>query len=313
MITMNESYKNADIVVGNTPVVRLRAIEKEYGLSAALYAKDESKNEGGSIKDRVALAIIDDAEKKGKLRRGGVIVEATSGNTGVGLALIGNARGYKTVIVMPDSMSVERRELIKRYGGEIVLTDGKKGMQGAVAEALRMVGNTPNCVLADQFNNPACVAAHYQTTAPEIWTQTGGRVDVFVAAVGTGGTLTGTGRFLKQRNPDIRVVAVEPRTSPLLSQGVAGAHAIQGIGANFVPSVLDRSVYDEVLTVTDEAAFATAKLLRRAEGLFVGISSGANVAAAIELARREENRDKNIVTILPDDGGRYASIPEFAD
>lgn len=311
MIMMNENNKNAEIKVGNTPLVRLRAIEKMYGLSAALYAKDESKNAGGSIKDRVAVAIIDDAEKKGKLRCGGVIVEATSGNTGVGLALIGKARGYQTRIVMPDSMSVERRELIVRYGGEITLTDGKKGMQGAVEEALHIVDTTPNCVLADQFNNPACVAAHYTTTAPEIWTQTDGRVDVFVAAVGTGGTLTGTGRFLKERNPDVRVVAVEPQSSPLLSEGKAGAHAIQGIGANFVPSVLDRSVYDEVLTVTDEESFATAKLLRTVEGLFVGISSGANVAAAIRLAQRRENLGKNIITVLPDDGGRYASIPKF--
>ena len=306
---MNEK----SIKVGDTPLLRLTAIEKEYGLSAALYAKVESENAGGSIKDRVAVAIIDRAEKEGTLQKGGTIVEATSGNTGIGLALIGKARGYKTLIVMPDSMSAERRALIKRYGGEIELTDGKKGMQGAVERALEIVANTPNCVLADQFNNPACVAAHYQTTAPEIWSQTGGKTDIFVAAVGTGGTLTGTGRFLKEQNANIRIVAVEPQKSPLLSQGKAGAHAIQGIGANFVPSVLDRTVYDEVLTVTDEAAFATAKLLKKAEKLFVGISSGANVAAAVALAKREENKGKNIVTVLPDDGGRYASILEFME
>ena len=306
---MNEK----SIKVGDTPLLRLTAIEKEYGLSAALYAKVESENAGGSIKDRVAVAIIDRAEKEGTLQKGGTIVEATSGNTGIGLALIGKARGYKTLIVMPDSMSAERRALIKRYGGEIELTDGKKGMQGAVERALEIVANTPNCVLADQFNNPACVAAHYQTTAPEIWSQTGGKTDIFVAAVGTGGTLTGTGRFLKEQNANIRIVAVEPQKSPLLSQGKAGAHAIQGIGANFVPSVLDRTVYDEVLTVTDEAAFATAKLLKKAEKLFVGISSGANVAAAVALAKREENKGKNIVTVLPDDGGRYESILEFME
>ena len=297
--------------VGNTQLVRLSQIEKRYGLQAALYAKLESENEGGSIKDRVAIAIIDQAEKEGRLQKGGVIVEATSGNTGVGLALVGKARGYKTLIVMPDSMSVERRQLIQNYGGEIVLTDGKKGMQGAVERAQEIVQNTPNSLLADQFNNPACVLAHYQTTGPEIWSQTEQKTDVFVAAVGTGGTLTGIGKFLKEQNANIRVVAVEPEKSPLLSQGRAAAHAIQGIGANFVPAVLDKTVYDEVLTVADEEAFATARLLRKTENLFVGISSGANVAAAVLLAKRVENKGKNIVTILPDDGGRYASIPEF--
>ena len=300
-----------DMKIGNTPLVRLIEIEKEYGLSAALYAKVESENAGGSIKDRVAVAIIDKAERDGKLQSGGAIVEATSGNTGIGLALVGKARGYKTVIVMPDSMSVERRALIQSYGGEIELTDGKKGMQGAVERAQELVKNTPNSLLADQFNNPACVTAHYQTTGPEIWAQTGGKIDIFVAAVGTGGTLTGTGKFLKEKNADIRIVAVEPQKSPLLSQGKAAAHGIQGIGANFVPSVLDRNIYDEIGTVTDENAFEIARLLREKQNLFVGISSGANVAAAIELAKREENREKNIVTVLPDDGGRYASIPEF--
>lgn len=299
------------IKVGNTRLARLTKIEKLYHLQAALYAKVENENEGGSIKDRVALAIIDQAEKDGKLQNGGTMVEATSGNTGVGLALVGKKRGYKTVIVMPDSMSVERIELIKSYGGEIELTDGKKGMQGAVERAQEIVKNTLNSVLADQFNNPACVTAHYQTTGPEIWAQTDGKTDIFVAAVGTGGTLTGIGKFLKEKNSNIRVVAVEPQKSPLLSQGKAAAHGIQGIGANFVPAVLDRNIYDEVLTVTDEEAFAIAKLLKREENLYVGISSGANVAAAITLAKRQENKGKNIVTVLPDDGGRYASIPQF--
>ena len=301
------------IKIGNTRLAWLQNIEKIYNLKAALYAKVESENAGGSIKDRVALAIIDQAEKDGKLQNGGTMVEATSGNTGVGLALVGKKRGYKTIIVMPDSMSVERIALIKSYGGEVELTDGKKGMQGAVERALEIVNNTQNSVLADQFNNPACAAAHYQTTAPEIWSQTDGKTDIFVAAVGTGGTLTGIGKFLKEKNAAIRVVAVEPQKSPLLSGGKAAAHGIQGIGANFVPAVLDRNIYDEVLTVTDEEAFATAKLLRKQENLYVGISSGANVAAAIALAKREENAGKNIVTVLPDDGGRYASIPQFND
>ena len=299
--------------IGNTRLARLSNIEKIYHLKAALYAKVESENAGGSIKDRVAVAIIDQAEADGKLKNGGAIVEATSGNTGVGLALVGKARGYKTLIVMPDSMSVERRALIQSYGGEIELTDGKKGMQGAVERAQELVKNTPNSVLADQFNNPACVAAHYQTTAPEIWAQTEGKTDIFVAAVGTGGTLTGIGKFLKEQNADIKVVAVEPQKSPLLSQGKAAVHGIQGIGANFIPAVLDRNIYDEVLTVTDEEAFAIAKLLKKEENIYVGISSGANVAAAIALAKREENAGKNIVTVLPDDGGRYASIPQFND
>lgn len=307
-MTMDRAMK-----VGNTRLARLSNIEKMYNLKSALYAKVESENASGSIKDRVAVAIIDGAEKDGKLQKGGVIVEATSGNTGVGLALVGKQRGYKTIIVMPDSMSVERIELIKSYGGEVVLTDGKKGMQAAVERAQEIVKNTPNSVLADQFNNPACAAAHYQTTGPEIWAQTDGKTDIFVAAVGTGGTLTGTGKFLKEKNVDIRVVAVEPQKSPLLSQGKAAAHGIQGIGANFIPAVLDRNIYDEVLTVTDEEAFAIAKLLKKEENLYVGISSGANVAAAIALAQRDENAGKNIVTVLPDDGGRYASIPQFND
>ena len=301
------------IKIGNTPLVRLREIEKKYALSAALYAKVENQNSGGSIKDRVAVAILDKAEQDGRLQNGGTVVEATSGNTGIGLALVAKMRGYKTIIVMPDTMSQERRDMIKKYGGEIELTDGKKGMQGAVERAQEIVHTTPNSILADQFNNPACVTAHYEGTGKEIWSQTEGKTDIFVAAVGTGGTLTGVGKYLKEQNPSIQVVAIEPENSPLLSQGKAGAHAIQGIGANFIPAVLDQSVYDEVLTVTEEKAFAMAKLLRNQENLFVGISSGANVAAAVEIAQRAENVGKNIVTVLPDDGDRYASIAKFND
>ena len=301
------------IKIGNTPLVRLREIEKKYSLSAALYAKVENQNSGGSIKDRVAVAILDKAEEDGKLQNGGTVVEATSGNTGIGLALVAKMRGYKTIIVMPDTMSQERRDMIKKYGGEIELTDGKKGMQGAVERAQEIVHTTPNSILADQFNNPACVTAHYEGTGKEIWSQTEGKTDIFVAAVGTGGTLTGVGKYLKEQNPSIQVVAIEPENSPLLSQGKAGPHAIQGIGANFIPAVLDQSVYDEVLTVTEEKAFAMAKLLRNQENLFVGISSGANVAAAVEIAQRAENVGKNIVTVLPDDGDRYASIAKFND
>ena len=301
------------IKIGNTPLVRLREIEKKYALSAALYAKVENQNSGGSIKDRVAVAILDKAEEDGKLQNGGTVVEATSGNTGIGLALVAKMRGYKTIIVMPDTMSQERRDMIKKYGGEIELTDGKKGMQGAVERAQEIVHTTPNSILADQFNNPACVTAHYEGTGKEIWSQTEGKTDIFVAAVGTGGTLTGVGKYLKEQNPSIQVVAIEPENSPLLSQGKAGAHAIQGIGANFIPAVLDQSVYDEVLTVTEGEAFAMAKLLRNQENLFVGISSGANVAAAVKIAQRAENVGKNIVTVLPDDGDRYASIAKFND
>lgn len=301
------------IRIGNTPLVRLQNIEKRFCLSSALYAKVENKNSGGSIKDRVAVAILDKAEKEGKLQNGGTVVEATSGNTGIGLALVARSRGYKTIIVMPDTMSRERREMIQKYGGEIELTDGKKGMQGAVERAEEIVRTTPNSILADQFNNPACVTAHYEGTGKEIWSQTNGKTDIFVAAVGTGGTLTGVGKYLKEQNAKVKVVAVEPENSPLLSQGKAGAHAIQGIGANFIPSVLDREIYDEVLTVTEDEAFAVAKLLKGEENLFVGISSGANVAAAIKLAKRAENAGKNIVTVLPDDGDRYASIAKFND
>ena len=291
--------------IGNTPLIRLEQVDN--GLPSRLYAKLESANPAGSIKDRVAFAIVENAEKNGLLKKGGTVIEATSGNTGIGLAYVCRQRGYRAVIVMPDSMSVERIALMKEYGAEVVLTDGKLGMSGAVEKAKALLQETPNSILADQFNNPVCAKAHYETTGVEIWQQTQGQVDVFVACVGTGGTLTGAGRYLKEKNPNIKVIAVEPTASPLLSQGKAGRHAIQGIGANFIPAVLDRTVYDEVVTVTDEESIATAKGLC-AQGLCVGISSGAAVAAAKRIAERTENLGKTVVTILPDDGGRYASI-----
>ncbi len=291
--------------IGNTPLVELKKIGE--GLTARLFAKCENENLGGSIKDRVALAIIEDAERRGLLQKGGKIVEATSGNTGIGLALVAKAKGYEAVIVMPDSMSIERRQMIEKVGGRVELTDGKGGMQGAVERALQLV-EREGAFLADQFNNPVCAQVHYQSTGVEIWKQTEGKADIFVACVGTGGTLTGVGRYLKAQNPDCKVIAVEPSKSPLLSKGFAGAHGIQGIGANFVPSVLDRSVYDEVLTVEDEVAFERARDLQEKEGLFVGISSGAAVAAALEIAKRTENAGKRIITVLPDSGDRYRSI-----
>lgn len=291
--------------VGDTKLQRLAVLESTENCVARLFAKVESENLGGSIKDRVAFAIIEDAEKSGRLQKGGVIIEATSGNTGIGLALAAKMRGYRAVIVMPDTMSVERREMIASFGGEVVLTDGRKGMQAAVEKANELLAATPNSILADQFNNPVCWQAHYDTTGPEIWRQTDGNVDIFVACVGTGGTLTGIGKYLKEKNPGCKVVAVEPSASPLLSQGLAGSHKIQGIGANFIPSVLDRSIYDEVLTVADEDAFAMKERLQESEKLFVGISSGAAVVAALQVASRMENAGKTIVTVLPDHGNRY--------
>lgn len=291
--------------IGNTPLVRLE--KTDLGMGARIFAKVEGVNPAGSIKDRVALAIIEDAEKSGRLKAGGTVIEATSGNTGIGLAYVCKQRGYRAVIVMPDSMTVERRNLIKSYGAEVVLTDGKKGMSAAVEKANELLKTTPNSILADQFNNPVCAQVHYDTTGAEIWEQTQGKVDIFVACVGTGGTLTGVGRYLKEKNPSVRVVAVEPAASPLLSQGRAGAHNIQGIGANFIPKVLDRSIYDEVVTVTDLEAVTMAKQLKERENLYVGTSSGAAVAAALQLAKRAENAGKVIVTVLPDEGSRYAS------
>ena len=305
--------ENVEKLIGNTPLLRLKQTETLQNASAAIYAKAEFFNPAGSIKDRVAKAIVDEAEQSGRLKKGGTIIEATSGNTGIGLALIAATRGYKAVIVMPETMSKERRKLIKAYGAEIVLTAGEKGMQGAVEKAEEILKNTPNAIIAGQFENPANPKAHYQTTAPEIYETLQGNVDIFVAGVGTGGTLTGVGKYLKERKQNVQVVAIEPASSPLLSQGKAGAHGIQGIGANFVPTILDKTLYDEVLTITDEEAYEAARTLCETEGLFVGISAGANVAAAIQLAKRPENAGKNIVTVLPDGGGRYLSTPLFKE
>lgn len=290
------------LTIGNTPLRRL-VID---GIS--IFVKEEGKNPAGSIKDRVASAIIEDAETRGLLQAGGTVVEATSGNTGIGLAYVAREKGYRAIIVMPDSMSMERRALVEKYGGEVVLTNGKQGMQGAVERAKEIVKDTPNSILADQFNNPVCWKVHYQMTAREIWEQTSGTVDIFVACVGTGGTLTGIGKYLKECNPACKVVAVEPSRSPLLSKGIGGTHGIQGIGANFVPTVLDRTIYDEVVTVSDEDSFAMAKRLQSEFDCFVGISSGAAAQAATIIGKRMENREKKILTIFPDEGGRYASI-----
>lgn len=294
--------------IGNTPLIRLQNIEKEYGLSCKLYAKLENENAGGSIKDRVALSIIDTAERDGKLQKGGCVIEATSGNTGIGLALVCRQRGYKAVIVMPDTMTVERRQMIAGYGAEVVLTEGKKGMQGAVEKAEELHKATPNSIIAGQFVNPANPLAHYTGTGVEIYKQTDGEIDIFLACVGTGGTLTGVGRYLKEQNPQIKVFAVEPKNSPLLSKGYFGAHKIQGIGANFIPETLDKSVYDSVLTVDDNDAIATMKRLKEQENLFVGISSGAVVCAATQLLKGDEYAGKTAVVILPDSGDRYLSI-----
>lgn len=299
---------NAEKLIGNTPLVRLTKIEKTYALHAELYAKVEGVSVGGSIKDRVAKAIIDAAEKDGSLKSGGMVIEATSGNTGVGLALVCAARGYKAVIVMPETMSIERRKLIAAYGAQIVLTEGSKGMQGAVDKAEELCKTTPNAIIAGQFENPANPKAHYETTAPEIYEALQGEVDIFVAGVGTGGTITGVGKYLKERIEKVQIVAVEPEKSPLLSKGKAGPHGLQGIGANFIPKTLDRTIYDEVITVSDEDAYALAKLVSKEEGLFVGISSGAALSAAIELAKRQENAGKKIVVVFPDNGDRYLSV-----
>ena len=305
--------ENVEKLIGNTPLLRLKQTETLQNASAAIYAKAEFFNPAGSIIDRVAKAIVDEGEESGRRKKGGTCIEATSGNTGIGLALIAATRGYKAVIVMPETMSKERRKLIKAYGAEIVLTAGEKGMQGAVEKAEEILKNTPNAIIAGQFENPANPKAHYQTTAPEIYETLQGNVDIFVAGVGTGGTLTGVGKYLKERKQNVQVVAIEPASSPLLSQGKAGAHGIQGIGANFVPTILDKTLYDEVLTITDEEAYEAARTLCETEGLFVGISAGANVAAAIQLAKRPENVGKNIVTVLPDGGGRYLSTPLFKE
>ena len=310
---MSKIYTSADQLIGHTPLLELTHIENAENLEAKILAKLEYFNPAGSVKDRIARAMIDDAEATGKLKPGSVIIEPTSGNTGIGLASVAAARGYRIIIVMPETMSVERRQLMKAYGAELVLTDGAKGMKGAIAKADELAKEIPNSFVPGQFVNPANPDAHKRTTGPEIWEDTDGKVDIFVAGVGTGGTVTGVGEYLKSQNPAVKVVAVEPATSPVLSKGVAGAHKIQGIGAGFVPDVLNTKVYDEVIPVANEDAFAAGKLVGHREGVLVGISSGAAVWAAIELAKRPENKGKTIVALLPDTGGRYLSTPLFAD
>ncbi len=310
---MSHIYTSADQLIGKTPLLELTHIEKVYDLKARIVAKLEYFNPAGSVKDRIAKAMIDDAEAKGVLKAGSVIIEPTSGNTGIGLASVAAARGYRIIIVMPETMSVERRQLMKAYGAELVLTEGAKGMKGAIAKADELAGEIPNSFVAGQFVNPANPKAHYETTGPEIWADTDGKVDYFVAGVGTGGTITGTGKYLKEKNPAVRVVAVEPKTSAVLSTGVAGSHKIQGIGAGFVPEVLDTHIYDEIIPVDNDDAFAVGKEMGKREGVLVGISSGAALWAAIELAKRPENAGKTIVVLLPDTGDRYLSTPLFAD
>ena len=309
---MSTIYTSAEQLIGNTPLVELTQIEKELGLKAKLIAKLELFNPAGSVKDRVALAMINDAEKRGVLNKDSVIIEPTSGNTGIGLASVAAARGYKLIIVMPDSMSVERRQIMKAYGAQLVLSPGAKGMPGAIELANQLAASTPNSFIAGQFVNPANVMAHYTTTGPEIYSATDGKVDIFVAGVGTGGTITGTGKYLKEQNSKIKVVAVEPATSPVLSKGVKGPHGIQGIGADFVPDILDTGIYDEIIPVKDEDAFTYGRLMGKKEGVLVGISSGAALAAAVELAKREENAGKQIVVLMPDTGDRYLSTKLFA-
>ncbi len=310
---MAKIYTSADQLIGKTPLLELTHLEKALGLEAKLVAKLEYFNPAGSVKDRIAKAIIEDAEATGRLKEGSVIIEPTSGNTGIGLASVAAAKGYRLIITMPETMSVERRQLIKAYGAELVLTEGSKGMKGAIAKAEELQKEIPDSIIAGQFVNPANPKAHKETTGPEIWEDTDGEVDIFVAGVGTGGTVTGVGEFLKSQKASVKVVAVEPADSPVLSKGTAGAHKIQGIGAGFVPDVLNTAVYDEVIPVTNDDAFATGKLLGKSEGVLVGISSGAALWAAIELAKRPENKGKTIVALLPDTGDRYLSTPLFQD
>ena len=310
---MAKIYTSADQLIGRTPLLELTHLEQEYGLKAKLYAKLEYFNPAGSVKDRVAKMMLDDAEKEGKLTKDSVIIEPTSGNTGIGLASVAAARGYRIIIVMPDTMSVERRQLMKAYGAELVLSEGAKGMKGAIAKANELAEEIPNSFIPGQFVNPSNPKAHYETTGPEIWEDTEGKVDYFVAGVGTGGTVTGVGKYLKEKNPAVKVVAVEPATSAVLSTGVAGAHKIQGIGAGFVPEILDTTIYDEIIPVANEDAFALGKKIGTSEGVLVGISSGAAVWAALEVAKRPENEGRDIVVLLPDTGDRYLSTPLFAE
>ena len=308
---MAKIYGSADELIGKTPLMELKRIEEKFGLKAKIFAKLEYFNPAGSVKDRIAKAMIEDAEKNGALKKGAVIIEPTSGNTGIGIAAVGTAKGYKVIIVMPETMSIERRKLIKAYGAEIVLTEGAKGMKGAIEKANELKDATPGAVILGQFVNPANPKAHYETTGPEIWADTEGKVDAFIAGVGTGGTLSGVGKYLKEQNPDVKIFAVEPETSPVLSEGHGGAHKIQGIGAGFVPDTLNTSVYDEVIPVPNEAAFETGNKIAKTEGILVGISSGAAVWAAEQLAKRDEFKGKNIVVLLPDTGDRYLSTDLF--
>jgi cysteine synthase A len=310
---MSKIYSSADQLIGHTPLLELAHVEKENNLQAKIVAKLEYFNPAGSVKDRIAKAMIDDAEASGKLKPGSVIIEPTSGNTGIGLASVAAARGYRIIIVMPETMSIERRQLMKAYGAELVLTEGAKGMKGAIARATELSQEIPNSFIPGQFVNPANPAAHKETTGPEIWEDTDGKIDIFVAGVGTGGTITGVGEYLKSKNPNVKVVAVEPESSPVLSKGTAGPHKIQGIGAGFVPDTLNTKVYDEIIAVKNEDAFIAGKAIAKAEGVLVGISSGAALHAAIELAKRPENKGKTIVALLPDSGDRYLSTPLFAD
>ena len=310
---MAKIYGSADELIGKTPLMELKRIEEKFGLKAKIFAKLEYFNPAGSVKDRIAKAMIEDAEKNGALKKGAVIIEPTSGNTGIGIAAVGTAKGYKVIIVMPETMSIERRKLIKAYGAEIVLTEGAKGMKGAIEKANELAKENKGAIVLGQFVNPANPKAHYETTGPEIFEDTNGAVDFFVAGVGTGGTISGVGKYLKEKIGGVKVVAVEPKSSPVLSKGVAGAHKIQGIGAGFVPDTLDTGVYDEIITVSNEAAFETGRLIGTTEGVLVGISSGAALNAAIEVAKRAENAGKNIVVLFPDSGDRYLSTPLFAE
>ena len=308
---MAKIYKSVEELIGKTPLLELTNMEKALELQAVLMAKVEALNPGGSAKDRVAKRMVEDAEKAGILKAGATIIEPTSGNTGIGLAVMAAARGYRAIIVMPDSMSMERRLLMTAFGAELVLTEGAKGMSGAIEKAEELAKEIPNSFIPGQFDNPSNPAAHYETTGPEIWEDTEGKVDIFVAGIGTGGTITGTGRYLKEQNPDVKIIGVEPASSPLLTKGEAGPHGLQGIGANFVPSILDTEIYDEVIPVTEEEAYEAGRTIARREGLLVGISAGAALHAAVEVAKRPENAGKNIVVLLPDTGDRYLSTPMF--